>query len=94
MSDIMFFNNIILPILGMLMASGFGGAVLYIVHKQLTLKRTLKSGGDGALREEIERLKNQVAELADSSQRLAELEERLDFAERMLARSGDRPQIP
>ena len=39
----------------------------------------------------LEDLQNQVAELDGVKQRLAELEERVDFAERLLARPREGP---
>lgn len=41
--------------------------------------------------EEIEDLRRQVATLEDLPERMAELEERLDFAERLLARQERQP---
>jgi Tfp pilus assembly protein PilO len=39
--------------------------------------------------ERLERLEGQVAELEQAQHRMAELEERVDFAERLLARQND-----
>jgi Tfp pilus assembly protein PilO len=46
---------------------------------------------DGGERQMLEDLQNQVAELDGVKQRLAELEERVDFAERLLARPREGP---
>jgi chromosome segregation ATPase len=50
------------------------------------------------LRGEIEELQRQLEEqaagLADHDRQLLELQERVDFAERMLAQSRDRPGLP
>ena len=43
------------------------------------------------LEEDVEALRAQVAELAESGRRLAELEERIDFAERLLVQA--RPPV-
>jgi hypothetical protein len=45
-----------------------------------------KGQGDVALRAEVEQLQQRIGEVDHLHQRVAELEERLDFAERMLAR--------
>ena len=45
---------------------------------------------DPALRAEIEQLQHRLGEVEHLHQRIAELEERVDFAERMLAR----PPVP
>jgi hypothetical protein len=44
--------------------------------------------GDAALRAEVEQLQQRLGEVDHLHHRVAELEERLDFAERMLARPG------
>jgi hypothetical protein len=44
-------------------------------------------------REELEDLRHQVATLEELPERVAELEERLDFAERMLAQHTQRPML-
>ena len=44
--------------------------------------------------EEIEALRARVAELDDVQRRLSEVEERLDFTERLLARADKRDQSP
>lgn len=46
------------------------------------------------LANEVDELRSRVAELEAERGHLAELEERLDFAERLLARNGDRVQLP
>ena len=49
---------------------------------------------DPGLRAEVDELRAQLLEQQDVRQRLAELEERVDFAERMLARERDRARLP
>ena len=43
------------------------------------------SDADGALHEEVRQLRDRVSELEGTAMHVAELEERLDFAERLLA---------
>jgi hypothetical protein len=47
-----------------------------------------KGQGDAVLRAEVEQLQQRLGEVDHLHHRVAELEERLDFAERMLARPG------
>ena len=47
-----------------------------------------KGQGDAALRAEVEQLQQRLGEVDHLHHRVAELEERIDFAERMLARPG------
>ena len=70
------------------------GAVLWpLMH---ALGRRLEGGNDereaAALRAQLEELRHQVAGLADAA-RLAELEERVDFTERLLAQQSEPIQI-
>lgn len=51
-------------------------------------------GGESALRGEIEQLRQDVAEFDGVRARVAELEERLDFAERLLANPRSEVQSP
>ncbi len=52
--------------------------------------RRVDSGGDvHALRDELARLDDRVAQLEAENARLLEVEERLDFAERLLARGQE-----
>jgi hypothetical protein len=53
-----------------------------------------KGQGDGALRAEVEQLQQRLGEVDHLHHRVAELEERIDFAERMLARPGASPVSP
>jgi flagellar biosynthesis/type III secretory pathway M-ring protein FliF/YscJ len=47
-----------------------------------------------ALTEEVAELRERVAELEGSGGRLLELEERVDFAERVLAKRGEVERLP
>jgi Tfp pilus assembly protein PilO len=51
-------------------------------------------GGESALRGEVEQLRQDVAELDGVRARVAELEERVDFAERLLANPRAEVQSP
>lgn len=48
---------------------------------------------DDQLTDRIEQLEDRVAELSNDQRRVAELEERLDFAERLLAQRSDAPAL-
>ena len=49
-------------------------------------------GNDPALREEVERLQHRLEEMDGLQARMAELEERVDFTERMLVRGQESPE--
>jgi hypothetical protein len=48
-----------------------------------------KGGGDAVLRAEVERLRSHITEVDLLQSRVAELEERVDFTERLLAQTHD-----
>lgn len=52
-------------------------------------RRLEAKGTDAALRSEVERLQHRLEEMDGLQVRVAELEERLDFAERMLVRGQE-----
>lgn len=60
------------------------------------LARRLEGRGtpDAALRAEVEQLHHRLADLESGQGRLAELEERLDFTERLLAQSREQDRLP
>jgi hypothetical protein len=53
-----------------------------------------KGGADPALTERLEELEHRLAEVEQDRVRVAELEERLDFAERMLTDARRKEQLP
>jgi hypothetical protein len=71
-----------------------GALFLVGVYKLITrwMDRRSEALPEGT-REEIEDLRRQMAALEELPGRVAELEERLDFAERMLAQHTQRPML-
>ena len=53
------------------------------------LARRLEGKADTALREEVERLQHRLEDMDALQVRMAELEERIDFAERLLVRGQE-----
>jgi hypothetical protein len=74
--------EVIAPLLGFVTIIGAVAAGVIAVRRFSPSPRTL----DTAAQQLIEDLQGQVAEIELVKQRLAELEERVDFAERVLAR--------
>lgn len=92
--DFVWVQNVVFPLILM----GMGGFALFGVYRTVNrvLDRRHESrsvGGAEDLRAELRRLEDRILVLEDSTQRLQELEERLDFAERMLAKQGQRPLL-
>ena len=52
-------------------------------------RRLERHGGEPALQEELESLRERVGEVDQLRERMMELEERVDFAERLLARPAE-----
>ena len=80
---------------------GLGLVVWAIVRYQEARSRARAAALDPAvraaleeLRETVEALRNELAQRRDDGERLLELEERVDFAERLLARRGDQARLP
>jgi hypothetical protein len=68
--------------------------ILWPVARALGRRLEGKGGGDAALRAEIEQLQHRLGEVDHLQQRVAELEERIDFTERMLARTQAPAALP
>jgi hypothetical protein len=77
-------------------------AVLVVVASAVLLRPVMRAwarriGGDAAnpaLADEVAELRERMAELEGSGTRLQELEERVDFAERMLAKRDEAERLP
>ena len=92
--DFVWIQNVVLPILGM----GMGGFVLFGIYRtvnryadrkhELQMASTAGAGGG----RELDELKSRVELLEESAYRVQELEERLDFAERLLTQQ-QQPKI-
>jgi hypothetical protein len=68
--------------------------ILWPVMRAFARRIEGKSGRDLPRRAEVEELQHRLGEVNALHVRLAELEERLDFAERLLAsKPGDRPGV-
>lgn len=89
------FYEVVLPLLGM----GMGLYVLHggfrVAHRALTQKheRDLAKTG-GAAPGEVGELRDRVERLEEVAYRVQELEERLDFTERVLASGREQPDGP
>jgi hypothetical protein len=68
--------------------------VLWPVMRAFARRLEGKGGADPALHAEIEQLQHRLGEVDGLQQRVAELEERIDFTERMLARAQAPAALP
>jgi hypothetical protein len=65
--------------------------ILWPVVRALARRLEGKGSGDAGLKAEVEHLHQRLGEVDALQARVGELEERLDFAERMLARTPEAP---
>lgn len=71
----------------MVMVTAFLSAVLYPIARAYA-RRLEGSAANATVREELTDISAQLEQLRLGQERMAELEERVDFAERMLAQRG------
>ena len=85
------------PQVVLLMVLGIvAGATIILWPLMRAIARRIEGRGreSAALREEIDHLRARLAEVDAVQSRLGELEERLDFAERMLAQRSEPDRLP
>lgn len=98
MPDWIWVQNALLPVLGMALGALVLFGVYRTVNRHLDRKHDLRVSGGGSevvgeVVGEVARLRERVEALEDHSFRMQELEERVDFAERVLARQQDKPVL-
>lgn len=76
----------------LVMVTAFLSAVLYPIARAYA-RRLEGSAANAGLREELADISAQLQQLRQGQERMAELEERVDFAERMLARQREAPGL-
>lgn len=87
-------QNVVFPLMGM----GMGAFVLFglyrTVNRYLDRRHELRlAEGGGVASADVEQLQERMEILEEQVFRVQELEERLDFAERLLAQHSDRPVL-
>jgi len=70
------------------------GAVMLWPLVRAWAKRIEGRGAESGFAEELAQLRERVAELEHTGAHMAELEERLDFAERLLSQRSERENLP
>ncbi len=85
-------QNVVFPLIGMGMGTFAMYAIYRTVNRHLDRRHDLRmaEGGAGPVADEVERLHQRMEVIEDQVSRVAELEERLEFAERLLAQQSDR----
>jgi Tfp pilus assembly protein PilO len=68
--------------------------ILWPIMRAIGRRMEHKAGPDPTLKAEVEQLHHRLADLEPLQTRVAELEERLDFTERLLAQAKDQERLP
>jgi len=76
-----------------IMVSAFAAAILYPVTRAWARRMEGRTRESASARE-LEELRNRVFDLEGQVARMHELEERVDFAERLMARQHDAVRLP
>jgi hypothetical protein len=82
---------LLIPIFGMATGALFMVGVYKIIVRWLDRGR---SGDASGLADEVVQLREEVEALREVNARVLELEERVDFAERLLAQRGEADRLP
>jgi hypothetical protein len=90
--NLIFMNDGGSPFVLMMLVAALAAAVIILWPLVRAFARRLEGkGGDAALRAEVEQLHHRLGEVDLLHSRVAELEERVDFTERLLAQTHDAP---
>jgi len=94
--DWLWIQNVIFPILGMGMGAFFMFGLYRVANRALDRRheRLMAERGAGGGSEDVQQLRARVEQLEDMAARVQDLEERLDFTERVLAQQRERGQLP
>jgi hypothetical protein len=87
-------SEFILSLAAMGLFSGLVYSVIRTIGKYIERRQAGGPRELAELRAAVDALRRDLAERRDDDGRLLELEERVDFAERLLARERDRAQLP
>jgi hypothetical protein len=80
------------PVVLMIVIAGLAATVIILWPIMRAFARRLEGkGGDAALRAEVEQLHHRLGDVDLLHSRVAELEERVDFTERLLAQTHEAP---
>ena len=96
MPDWLWIQNVVFPLIGM----GMGVLLMFGVYRIATRwtdrrqERRMLDRGAGAGSQDLRQLQARVDQLEDVAARVQDLEERLDFTERVLAQQRERGRLP
>jgi hypothetical protein len=93
--DFLFWNEVVIPLAGMALSVTLGWPIARAIGRRIERRG---AGGDPEaterLRGDVEDIRRRLDALEDLSGRLGEVEERLEFTERLLTRQRESGQLP
>jgi hypothetical protein len=93
MPDWLWIQEVVFPLIGMAMGAGVLYGIYRTANRLIDRKQEREAlGGPGAA--EVEQLRTRVEALEELGYRLHDLEERVDFTERVLTQQRERDQLP
>lgn len=87
-------QEVVFPLIGMAMGAGVLYGVYRTANRLIGRKQAREALQGGAGSEEVENLRERVEALEELSYRLHDVEERVDFTERVLTQQRERDQLP
>ena len=93
--NLIFLNDGGPPVVLLIVVAALAATVIILWPIMRAFGRRLegKGGADPALRAEVEQLQMRLGEVDTLHSRVAELEERVDFTERLLAQAAPQPRV-
>jgi hypothetical protein len=94
--DFVWIENVVFPLVGMGMGvlAMFGAYRIVIRWIDRRHERLMAERGAGGASAELQQIRSRVEQLEDVAAQVQDLEERLDFTERVLAQQRERGQLP
>lgn len=93
MPDWLWIQEVVFPLIGMAMGAGVLYGVYRTANRLIDRKQEREALQGGAGSAEVEQLRARVEALEELSYRLHDLEERVDFTERVLTQQRERDQL-
>lgn len=94
MPDWLWIQEIVFPLIGMAMGAGVLFGIYRTANRLIDRKQERDVVKGGASSADVERLRARLETLEELSYRLHDLEERVDFTERVLTQQRERDRLP
>ncbi|HEX9580741.1 MAG TPA: hypothetical protein VF970_06515 [Gemmatimonadales bacterium] len=95
-TDFLFWNEVVIPLAGMAVGVILGLPIIKAIVRRIEQKPSGEFGAAeaAALRVEVSELRRRFDAIEDVTGRLSDMEERLEFAERLLTRQRESGHLP